>query len=182
MKTSSDSKFVISYYLFLGLAYEANVNMDTVGAATSPADAANLATLRKAIQVYSEGIAIIPRLAPPQNSALKNIYGNIYSARGVMYLHNKLPGQVVSEDAAKAVKDLDAAISWNPGNAQYYLLRGLGYNQLLKSEAAWEDFKKAHALDPSNPEIRNAYEKQRALSPEGQEELRRELDAIRNGK
>ncbi|MCC7253199.1 hypothetical protein [Hyphomicrobium sp.] len=128
-------------------------------------------SLGKALDSLNKSIAI--------GAEIGTVTADDYDFRGVAYLQNKRePGGVISKDANKALEDFNAAIALDPSQAKFYLHRGYAHNQLLEPEAAWADFQKARELDPSDPAILDAYEKQRKYSPEGQAEIRRQLDEI----
>jgi len=120
---------------------------------------------RRALENVSAAIAM----------GAKSPDADMYTVRGLIYLENKPVDDVISKDADKAVKDFSMAISLKPRDARNYYYRGLAYNQLLKPDAAWADFQKAKTLDPSDPDIQSAWQKQRQISPEGQAEIRRTL-------
>ena len=152
-----------SYYFLLGLAYARRLEFEA--GSDDP-------LLRKAIDHISEAIGISASGSKSAKDA------GMYYMRGVLYLRNKPRGQVISNDAGKALKDFNVAISLKPNDASYYLSRGYAHNQLLNPNAAWADFQKAKALNPSDPAILNAYEKQRRISSEGLAEVRKQLDEV----
>jgi tetratricopeptide (TPR) repeat protein len=163
LKNSQNTAWRNSYYFLLGLAYARKSEFEA--GSDDP-------LLRKAIDHISEAIAIS---ASGRKSAKD---ADMYYMRGVLYLRNKPRGQVISNDAGKALKDFNVAISLKPNDASYYLSRGYAHNQLLNPNSAWADFQKAKALNPSDPAILDAYEKQRRISPEGLAEIRKQLDEV----
>jgi tetratricopeptide (TPR) repeat protein len=162
-RNSKDKDQQALFYRLLGLAHF-RVMLRGDGQAS--------AAYGKALDNISRAIAI--------RSAIGINAGVDHDTRGLIYMQNKAPGSALSRDADKALQDFSKAISLSPNVAAYYLHRGYAHNQLLKPEAAWADFQKARALDPSDAAIRDAYEKQRKISPEGQNEIRKRLDDIRN--
>lgn len=171
LKNSKLKFYQAGYYQAIGMSYGA----EAYNAGSSPAFANAAENLTKAIALLSESEARREKIKPALMRTQKSI---TYSSRGLLYLQNKEPGQVTSKDAQKALQDLDLAISFDPNDAQSHLWRGYAHNQLLNPRAAWADFQKAKALDPSDPSILDAYEKQRRISPEGQAETLRELEEI----
>lgn len=152
MKTSQNMAWRKGYYFLLGLAYAKRARFD---------DGSADPLLGRAIDNISEAIVIADRGKRTPEDA------DMYYMRGVLYLRNKPPGQVISPDAAKALKDFNIAVSLKPKDASYYLSRGYAHNQLLDPDAAWADFQKAKALNPSDPAIQDAWDKQRRIRPEG---------------
>lgn len=144
------------YYIGMGRAYSKNYKFGSGSADPN---------LGKALDALSRGIAI--------KSKIGKVVAEDYITRGLAYLQNMKPGEtVVSQDADKALQDFNMAISLIPNMADYYLYRGYAHNQLFDGEAAWADFQKAKELAPSDPEIQDAYEKQRRIfSSEGRKEF-----------
>ena len=163
LKNSQNTAWRNSYYFLLGLAYARKSEFEA--GSDDP-------LLRKAIDHINEAIAISASGSKSAKDA------DMYYMRGVLYLRNKPRGQVISSDAGKALKDFNVAISLKPNDASYYLSRGYAHNQLLNPNAAWADFQKAKALNPTDPAIRDAWEKQRRITPEGQAEMTKKLDEI----
>lgn len=163
LKNSQNAGARKSYYSLLGLAYGRKFKFD---------DGSFDPFLPNAIDNLSQAIAIADRGKRTREDA------DLYYMRGIFYLQNKPPGQVISPDASKALKDFNVAISLKPNDASYYLVRGYAHNQLLNPNAAWADFQKAKALNPTDPAIREAWEKQRRITPEGQAATLKELDEI----
>jgi tetratricopeptide (TPR) repeat protein len=164
-QNASQRKF---YYYMLALTYMGKLNFNAGSA--DP-------TLQLAIDNASRALAI----PAPLLGAKSSNDAELYQLRGILYLQNKLPGEVISKDADKALKDFTAAISLNPKNGTNYLYRGYAHNQLFNPQAAWADFQKAKALNPTDPAIREAWEKQRRISPQGQAETLKELDQVTKG-
>jgi tetratricopeptide (TPR) repeat protein len=163
LKNSQNAGARKSYYSLLGLAYGRKFKFD---------DGSFDPFLAKAIDNLSQAIAIADRGKRTREDA------DLYYMRGIFYLQNKPPGQVISPDASKALKDFSVAISLKPNDGSYHLARGYAHNQLLNPNAAWADFQKAKTLNPSDPDIRDAWEKQRRITPEGQAEMTKKLDEV----
>ena len=163
LRTSQDVGARKSYYFLLGLAYGKKFKFD---------DGSLDPFLAKAIGNITEAVAIADRGKRTRDDA------EIYYMRGILYLQNKPRGQVISPDASRALRDFDVAISLKSNDASYYLARGYAHNQLLNPDAAWADFQKAKALNPGDPAIQDAWEKQRRITPEGRAEMTKKLDEI----
>jgi tetratricopeptide (TPR) repeat protein len=154
LKVSNNIAWKRTYYFLLGLAQFQKSGQSSA----SP-------LLGRALENVSTAIAI----------DTKSLDADMYMTRGLIYLASKAPGEVISGNASKAVKDFSVAISLKPRDPRSYYYRGLAYNQLLNPNAAWADFQKAKALDPSNREIQSAWQKQRQIMPEGRAVIRKTL-------
>jgi Flp pilus assembly protein TadD len=83
----------------------------------------------------------------PMSALLGRVWDEAHglTSMGLLYLHN-------ANFAQRAVAYFDRAIAIEPGNPQYYNLRGVAWSQMGEPQRAAEDWDRASALAPVDPE------------------------------
>jgi tetratricopeptide (TPR) repeat protein len=92
----------------------------------------------------------------PENGAIYNRRGDIYSGYGDNGSFNALPRALYSvskeERFAKGIDDYTTVINLQPDNFDLYIKRGLAYKEIKMFDEAFADFEKAQTVDSKRTE------------------------------
>lgn len=109
-------------------------------------------------QLYDYAMSVAS-LAKDQDAVIKwASEGNAkYGAEDPNYLGNIINVYLQNKEFDKAFNYIDKAIAAEPGNAQYYVIKGILYENQEKKPEAKEMFLKAVTLDPQNQQANSLY-------------------------
>lgn len=101
--------------------------------------------------MYEYGIAVANGAKDNEALLLFATEGNkLYGAQDPMFLNQIINYYLQTNKFDEALKFLTDGIAENPGNAQYYALRGIILDNQEKYDESGADYKKALELDPKN--------------------------------